>query len=408
MVAVSNAHIIRDEREVDEILKKLVVEIAEHAVARDASGEIAYASIEKIAGSGLLGLNVPKQYGGIGASALTIVEVCRAIGQADPSVAQLFQPHFAALDALSRVGTEQQKQFFFAEVLDGAWIGNGTNEIGVSRGFENIKTRVIQQPNGDYILNGEKFYSTGASIARWIAVMAKDQNDSVGVAYVRNDAKGLTIQQDWNGFGQRGTSSGTTTFQDVRIAAWHFVERWKIFDRPQSHGSFGQLHHIGLDLGVIDAALQDASEYVRTKSRPATDSPYEKNSDDPVIIHRFGQFNIQRRAAKALLDEAARQFDLLDPIVRNPTTPVEQAEIAAANISLAVAAAKAFTAEQALQITSHIFEFMGASGTDKRYGFDRHWRNSRTHTLHDPVRWKIHHLGNYQLNQVLPPNSGIL
>jgi len=401
-------HVIKSESEISDILNRIVPRIAQHAIDRDFQGLIANEAIELIAQSGLLALNVPKEFGGVDASAVSIANVCQKIAEADPSVSQLFQPHFAAVDALSRVGTVEQQQKFFHEVLDGAWIGNGTNEIGVPRGEKHLLTKLQALDDGSgYVLNGKKFYSTGASIARWIAVMAKDPHDRLGVAYVHRDAIGLTIEQDWNSFGQRGTSSGTTEFKDVFISKENFVERWRIFEQPQCHGAFGQLHHIALDLGIMDAALKDAVTFVRDKSRPSAESPYTRNTEDPVVIRNFGEFDIQRRAAQALLETAARTYDLYDAEIRNPSSK-EAAEQAAAEVSLAIAAAKTFTAQNALTISSHIFEHMGASGTDRRFAYDRHWRNTRTHSLHDPIRWKIHHLGNFRLNGILPPNSGIL
>jgi len=406
---MNHVHILRDEAEVAGILDRLVPLIGEQAQTRDASGELPAAALQAIAESGLLALNVPRRHGGVQASALTIAQVYRRIAEADPSVAQIFQPHFAALDALDRVGSEEQQAFFFGQVLEGAWIGNASTETGGKRGHEHMVTRLSDaDADGNYRLDGRKYYSTGATHARWIAVMAKDTQDRIGVAYVERNAPGLTVAQDWNGFGQRGTSSGTCVFDNVRVPTWRFVERWRLFQQPQSHGAFGQLHHIGLDLGVLDAALKDATNYVNQRSRPSSDSPYASNSEDPVVIQAFGRFAIQQRAAAALLEQAARTFDRLDPLVRDPHTAPDIAAQAAAEISMAVAAAKAFTAEQSVKLCSDVFEFMGAGGTSRSLGLDRHWRNTRTHSLHDPARWKIHHLGNHLLNGIAPPNTGIL
>lgn len=404
---MSHVHIIREEAEVPGILDRLVPLIQAQAQARDASGELPATALAEIAASGLLALNVPRCHGGIQASALVIAQVYRRIAEADPSVAQIFQPHFAALDALDRVGSEQQQSFFFGQALEGAWIGNASTEIGGKRGHEHMITRLTQD-GPDYRLDGRKYYSTGASHARWIAVMAKDPEDRIGVAYIERNAPGLSVEQDWNSFGQRGTSSGTCIFDKVPVPRWRFVERWRLFQRPQSHGAFGQLHHIGLDLGVLDAALKDAVRFVNERSRPSSDSPYARNAEDPVVLHAFGRFAIQQRAAAALLEHAARTYDRLDPLVRDPQTAAEVASEAAAEISMAVAAAKAFTAEQSVKLTSDIFEFLGASGTARHLGLDRHWRNTRTHSMHDPVRWKAHHLGNHLLNGIAPPNTGIL
>lgn len=401
--------VIRDEREIPSILDRLVPLIAQEAAARDANHELPDAAIEAIAASGLLALNVPRTHGGVQASAAAIVSVCRRIAQADPSVAQLFQPHLAALDALGRIGSREQQAFFFREALDGAWVGNATTEVGVARGHDNMQTQLSETSlHGDYLLNGKKYYSTGAMHARWIAVMTKDPQGRIGVAWVPREATGVQVERDWNGFGQRATSSGTTTFQQVAVPRGHLVERWRLFEAPQSHGAFGQLHHVGLDLGVLDAALSDGIEYLKHRSRPSADSPYLSNSDDPVVLQAFGRYAVAQRAAAALLDEAARTYDALDPLLRNPATSPEAAADAAARISLAVAAAKTFVAEQAVQVSSSLFEWLGAGATSRSLGLDRHWRNTRTHSLHDAARWKLHHLGNHLVNGTLPPNSGIL
>lgn len=404
-----NAHIIRDEAEIEGIVSELAPAIRADAVARDAKRQLPVEALGLIAESGLLALNVPADFGGIQASAETIVAACRRIAQADSSVAQYFQPHFAAVDVVSRVGDDDQKSLFFSEVLDGAWIGNATAEIGGKRGVENLKTQVVEKrPGGDYLLSGKKFYATGADNGRWIAVMAKEPLGRVGIALVPHNATGVSIDQDWIGFGQRGTASGTAIFDNVVVPREHFLERWRIFEAPQTHGAFTQLHHIALDLGTLDAVIADAVHYVKAKSRPSGDSPYDRNDQDPVVINTFGGYEIAHRAASALVTSAARTYDRLDPLVRCPLPGGPDSAEACNQISLEIAAAKAFTAEQALKISSAIFEFMGASGTSSAYGYDRHWRNARTHSLHDPVRWKTHHIGNWLLNKVRVPSSGII
>jgi alkylation response protein AidB-like acyl-CoA dehydrogenase len=81
---------------------------------------------------------------------------------------------------------------------------------------------------------------------------------------------------------------------------------------------------------------------------------------------------------------------------------------AAARGSIAVAQAKAFACEVATEVASGLFELSGASAADEKYDLSRHWRNARTHASHDPVSWKYHHIGNYLLNDVNPPNHGQL
>jgi alkylation response protein AidB-like acyl-CoA dehydrogenase len=59
-------------------------------------------------------------------------------------------------------------------------------------------------------------------------------------------------------------------------------------------------------------------------------------------------------------------------------------------------------------VASELFALSGASAADSRHALDRHWRNARTHSIHDPVDWKYHHIGAYELGDQLPPNHGQL
>ncbi len=73
-----------------------------------------------------------------------------------------------------------------------------------------------------------------------------------------------------------------------------------------------------------------------------------------------------------------------------------------------MAKARAWTTEVALEAGNLLFELGGSRASLREHNLDRHWRNARTHTLHDPVRWKYPVIGNYLLNGVLPPRRGTL
>ena len=71
--------------------------------------------------------------------------------------------------------------------------------------------------------------------------------------------------------------------------------------------------------------------------------------------------------------------------------------------TLVTSESKVLTTEVAIAATNKLFELAGTRSTLREHNLDRHWRNARTHTLHDPVRWKYFHVGNYHLNGVNPP-----
>ena len=107
----------------------------------------------------------------------------------------------------------------------------------------------------------------------------------------------------------------------------------------------------------------------------------------------------QLHAAEALMERAAIKVD------RAAATSDEETVTAAA---LAVAESKIAATEISILATNKLFELAGTQSTLDKFGLDRHWRNARVHTLHDPVRWKYYALGNYYLNGVPPPRHAWL
>jgi len=209
----------------------------------------------------------------------------------------------------------------------------------------------------------------------------------------------VEIIDDWDGFGQRVTGSGTTVLNNVYVHADSVVLHHRGFERATTIGSVGQIIHAGIDLGIARAALSETLDFVRTKSRPWTNSGVDHASDDPLTIARIGQIAIRLEAATATIERAGRKVD---------AAQIDTTEEKVVEATLAVAAAKVLTTEIALEATNTLFELAGTASVTLDANLDRHWRNARTHTLHDPVRWKYHVVGNYHLNGVIPPKSGAL
>ncbi|MGO4449800.1 SfnB family sulfur acquisition oxidoreductase [Phyllobacterium sp. TAF24] len=391
------AHRVAGDQEALETAKRLAAEFAKGAAERDRQRQLPHQELETLSRSGLLAITVPKEFGGIDVNTATLAEVTAILSEADPSIGQIPQNHFYILEALRVDGTREQQAFFFDRVLQGDRFGNALSEKG-TKTVAHYNTRIV--PDGSrYRINGQKFYSTGVLFAHWVVIFATDPQDQITMSFVPRDTPGLTLVDDWAGFGQRTTGSGTTIIKDVIVDAGAVVQHHKGFERPSTIGSVGQIIHAGVDLGIARAALQETIDFVRTKSRPWMDSGVERASEDPHTIARVGDLAIRIDAATALL---ARSGDLVDKAKANPS---EENVVAA---SVAVAGAKVLTTEVAIQATNLLFELAGTSSTQSDLNLDRHWRNARTHTLHDPIRWKYHVVGNYLLNDVVPPRHGAL
>jgi SfnB family sulfur acquisition oxidoreductase len=369
-------------------------------IDRDRSGAVPVAELAALDASGLLAITVPREHGGPDLSASVLAEVIRTIAAVDPAIAQVPQAHFLFTDVLAVWGTGQQQQRLFADILGGARLGNGLAERG-GQHAQDLKTRLHVNDSGAR-LTGRKYYCTGAITARWIGVSALDDAGRLVLAFVERDSDGLTIDEDWNVMGQRATVSGTAVFDGVPVDPALVIPYERAFAVPQQLGARAQLVHAAIQVGIAGGALRDAGEFVRTRARPffeaARSGWAERASADPHIIRRYGQLATRVRAAEALLAAAATT---LDEVTRHPADAQ-----AAARGSVAVAAAKAFGGEVAVEVASDLFSLSGASAADERYGLSRHWRNARTHASHDPADWKYHHIGNYLLNDVRPPNHG--
>jgi SfnB family sulfur acquisition oxidoreductase len=362
---------------------------------RDGADAVPVAAVAALDASGLLAITVPAADGGPGLGPGTLAEVTRIIAAADPSIAQLPQAHYLLVDILTRHADAAVRGLLFADVLAGRRIGNAFAERG-GRHAQDLSTRLK-----DGRLTGRKYYCTGALTAAWIAVTALDADDRLVLAFVPRESPGVTVDTDWDVMGQRATVSGTSTFDNA--PAGLVLDYAGAYETPQQLGARAQLVHAAIEVGIAEGALRDTRDYLRDKARPSTEAVRAgaaSAAEDPHVLHRYGRTATRVRAAAALLRETAAVLDEIGLV------PADADE--AARGSLAVAAAKAFASEVAVETATELFAMCGTSATAAKYDLDRHWRNARTHSVHDPVDWKYHHLGAYELAGVFPPNHGQL
>ena len=374
--------------------------VAGGVIERDRAGTVPAAEIAAFDASGLLGITVPRSQGGPDLPASVLAEVIRIIATVDPALAQVPQAHFLFTDVVAVWGTDTQQARLFADVLAGGRFGNGLAERG-GQHAQDLRTR-LHGGGARARLRGRKYYCTGAITARWIGVSALNDRDDLVLVFVPRDANGVVIDEDWNVMGQRATVSGSAVFDDVAVDPSLVIPYSRAFTVPQQFGARAQLVHTAIQVGIARGALDDAGEFVRAKARPFFEAARggwaQRASDDPHTIQRYGRLATRVCAAEALLRAAGAT---LDEVTRQP----RDAD-AAARGSVAVAQAKAFGSEVAVEVASDLFSMSGASAADERHDLSRHWRNARTHASHDPVDWKYHHAGNYLLNNVHPPNHG--
>ena len=387
-----DAYRIASDQDALTIARDLAQKFAVGAAERDRERILPKRELDEFSGHGLWAISIPKAYGGSGVSHATIVEVFRTIAEADPSIAQIAHNHFCVIDAIRLDGSEEQKRHYFAEVLKGKRFGNAFSEAG-TKNVMDFQTK-IERDGSDFVVNGKKFYSTGALFADYIPTAAVNAQKNGLLVIIPRETPGLTVIDDWSGFGQRITASGSVVLENVRVKSAWIVPAYQAYDRPTLTGPLSQIIQAAIDGGIARSALNETVRFVRERSRPWIDSNVERASEDPLTISEVGNLAIRVHAAEALLARAASLFDVADP---------EPNEEGVAEVAVAVNEAKVLTTEAAILATNKLFELAGTQSTLAKHGLDRHWRNARTHTLHDPVRWKYYGIGNYFLNNVLPP-----
>jgi len=393
---LAHAHIIKSDEEALEIAHNLAEQFKINSVQRDAERILPFEEIEAYSQSGLWAITVPKEYGGAEVSSYTVAQVIALMSGVDGSIGQIPQNHFYGLEILRNNGTEEQKQKLYAEVLKGARFGNALAEFKTKTAAQ--RQTAIRKTEQGYVINGEKFYCTGSLFAHRIPTLVVDEHEQQFLAFVPRNSEGLTLIDDWSGFGQRTTGSGTVKFDNVHVLAEDVVRFDTVYSRPTISGPFAQLLHASIETGIARAAFEETLNRVR-QARPWIDSGVDKATDDPLTKLELGRVVAHVRASEVLLKQAARSVDTAKA---NPT------ETSVARASLDVAKARAHSSETALKASSKLIELAGSRGSQREDGLDRFWRNARVHTLHDASRWKYYFIANYLLNGVLPPRRGTL
>jgi alkylation response protein AidB-like acyl-CoA dehydrogenase len=369
--------------------------IADGAVQREAARELPFEAVEWLRAAGFGAVRIPRSHGGLGATLPQLFRLLVELGEADSNVSHLLRGHFAFLEDRLNRRDPASHDFWFPKVSDGALIGYAMAE----RIEATDNTTTLKQDGDHWVLSGEKYYSTGTLYADWIVVSAVDGEDFVGVALPAT-APGVTREDDWDGFGQRLTGSGTTRFDQVRIPPERIIRRFSPGELREStyHLAFLQLILLATLAGIGRAVLRDGVGFVQRKTRafgvPGKSTP----ASDPLVQRVIGRLSALSFSAETIVDGIARALEEVHQL--NLAGGAEPADFTAVII-------KAFQAQQivisqVLEATTLLFEVGGASATSESKRLDRHWRNARTVSSHNPAIYRERAIGDYLLNGTVP------
>ena len=389
----SSASALPDQRE--DVLARataLAARLAETAVERDSTGGHAAEEREWIRASGLLTLSIPVEFGGQGADWPVIFEAVRILATADSALAHVFAFHHLQLAGIQLYGNaQQQRSLLTASIEQQLFWGNALNPLD--------RRTTASKAEGGYLLNGIKSFSSGSVGADWLTISAWDATTETAlIAAIPADQQGISIQADWDAFGQKQTDSGNVHFDNVFLPSELVLQAPGQVPTAQAtlRSQVAQLIMANLYLGIGQGAFDAARAYTRDQAKAWFAAGVAQATDDPYVQHRYGELWLLLRPALALADLAAVELEKAfrqGPLVTADTR---------GRLAVSVAEAKCLAHRAGLEISSQMFELTGARSTSARYGYDRYWRNVRVHTLHDPVDYKLRDLGRFALNGSLP------
>jgi alkylation response protein AidB-like acyl-CoA dehydrogenase len=371
----------------------LAKEFKKTAIERDQRGRTAKVERDLLRKSGLLSLIIPEEWGGYGEDWKTVLNITREFAKVDGSIAHLFAYHFLCLTSVHLYGSPQQKERLYRETSEGHFFwGNAFNPLDQSL--------EVRKEGSYWKLSGKKNFCSGAKDSDRLLISAKlHHSDRSFIAVIPSNRIGITINDDWDSFGQKQTDSGSVIFEDVLVQEEEVLDYYiqnpePVYPTIRTHIAQTILIHILL--GMAEGAFEEAKKYTKTVSKPWLTSHVSEAKLDPYTIRQYGELFVQLNASAALAQNAVEALRYVWD-KEQALTARERGEC-----GIIIATAKVSVAKTAIEVTSRMFEVMGARATSSKYQFDRFWRNVRTHTLHDPIEYKLRDIGNWILNEQLP------
>nr|WP_269154878.1 acyl-CoA dehydrogenase family protein [Pseudomonas bijieensis] len=376
--------------------RRLAAEFAETAVERDEAGGTPKEQRDAIRQSGLLALSIPTQFGGLGASWSETLGVVREFAKVDSSIAHVFGFQHLMLATVRLFSRPDQWQPWFEQTARKNWFwGNALNPLDTRT--------VVKTFDGWREFSGKKSFCSGASDSEMLIASAIDESagGKLLIAAIPSGRTGITLHGDWDNMGQRQTDSGSATFERVRVEENELLLDPGPLSTPFAclRPLIAQLHFSHIFLGIAEGALEEARHYTLKEGRPWFRSKAQHVSEDPYVLRHYGEFWVGLESVRLLVERAAEQLD--EAWHKGHALGAEER----AQLALSIATAKVAAVRTGLDICSRLFEVTGARATHASLRLDRHWRNLRTQSLHDPVDYKLHELGDWALNQTRPTPS---
>lgn len=379
------------------VARETADDLATDAVAREQAGKIPSDEVSRLREAGLLALLIPAESGGGGADWSTAYAVVREIARADGAIAQLLGSHYfvswsARLLAEPALAAQLERRS-----AAGGWCWGG----GFAR--QEPALTLVETADGQ-VLDGRQSYVSGVLVADCLAVRAVRADTGEPLAVVVDPARhGVVVDGDADPFGQRLAAGGSVEFDAVPVTAddvlgsLSFDEEDALSPAASLASPLGRLVSVQLRLGMAEGVLAEAREYSRSCHVSWHPDWPAGSPQDQQVLTAYGELTVLTRAASALGDQALEA--LQSGLARGEDLGYDEY----AEISVLVAVAEAAASRAVQECTARALDIIGVRSASSRLGFDRFWRNARTHTLYEPLAHRLRDVGDYFLNGAHPP-----
>jgi alkylation response protein AidB-like acyl-CoA dehydrogenase len=381
----------------------LLSQIGAGAKDRDLNDENPFEQVSALKRAGFGTLRLPAHLGGAGLTVPQLFSAVIDVAQADPIVAHIFRTHFWFVEERLRTAEDPTSARWLHKVAQGNIFGNAFSEKGpLAVGSLVFNTRLLPVDGGGYLLNGEKYYSTGTLFSDYLTVATTTDHDSAATVVVPANREGVQLIDDWDGFGQRRTGTGTTVFTDVTVSADEVLSDTPYDAEPVPTVQYAalQLYIHAVVAGILASVVDDGVALLRSRDRSFSHALSERPTDDPLYQKQLGELAATAYIARAAVLDAAEAI-----AAATVTDGVPDARLAA-EAQLKVAKVKVHLDDVAPEAATRLLELGGASAASRQRNLDRHWRNIRTITLHNPVAYKARVIGQNLLHGTpVPANA---
>jgi alkylation response protein AidB-like acyl-CoA dehydrogenase len=371
--------------------RPIFAEIAEGSRDRERHRVLPREQVRLLIDAGFGTLRIPEEHGGFGASLEQTFLLLAELGAADANVSHIFRNHLAFVEDRLNAPTSDANDVWIKRFLAGSFVGGGWTEAN-NLTLANLATTVTAEDD-HWLVTGAKYYATGSLYAEWLDVLGRGDDGELLTALVRADDPGVTLADDWRGFGQRATASGTARYEGARADVG---DVFPAADRFGYQSHFYQIAMLAVLTGITGAALHDGSAALAERKRNYPQGLAEVPTDDAQLLQVIGSVSADVFGAEAALARSARS---LDRVAEGSLTEDDgNGRGRLVDAEVAVSQAQLVIIDAALRATTTIFDALGASAVSEELGLDRHWRNARTLASHNPRVYKARILGDWLIN----------